>query len=279
MVERILYKGRVAGSFPARRTILRDVAQPGQSAAFGTRMSHVKSSQNINSIMNYYKIYNDLIEYRKTNIPSGYIERHHIIPKSIGGSHDPENMVKLTGREHWIAHLLLHKIHKLSQTAHACHMMAMRCEEREIPRIKNSRMYQAIRESLLPVWKSNGKKRVGKFNGSYGKIWICNISLEENKKIHKNDKIPIGWVKGRNKWKIPKTTHNRQRLEKSIQIRKIDDPYLTRRLTFVDQLPIPDGWELGGRKHTIEGKKKLKHHWEGLKRPYRVGIKHTKRIL
>jgi hypothetical protein len=40
-----------------------------------------------------------------------YYEKHHIIPKSMGGSNKKENIVKLTGREHYIAHWLLHLIH------------------------------------------------------------------------------------------------------------------------------------------------------------------------
>jgi hypothetical protein len=34
---------------------------------------------------------------------------HHIIPKSLGGADDNQNLIKLTYREHWIAHLMLWK--------------------------------------------------------------------------------------------------------------------------------------------------------------------------
>lgn len=36
-----------------------------------------------------------------------YSEKHHIIPKSFGGLDDESNLVVLTAREHFIAHLLL----------------------------------------------------------------------------------------------------------------------------------------------------------------------------
>ncbi len=36
-----------------------------------------------------------------------YFEQHHIIPRSLGGSNRPDNLVLLTAREHFIAHLLL----------------------------------------------------------------------------------------------------------------------------------------------------------------------------
>lgn len=42
----------------------------------------------------------------------GYFEKHHILPKSfeLGGETDPNNIVKLTFREHYIIHKLLTKI-------------------------------------------------------------------------------------------------------------------------------------------------------------------------
>lgn len=39
-----------------------------------------------------------------------YTECHHIIPRSLGGSDDKDNLVRLTAREHYIAHLLLWKM-------------------------------------------------------------------------------------------------------------------------------------------------------------------------
>ena len=65
--------------------------------------------------MNYQNIYESLITKRQKNPAKGYTEKHHILPKSLGGSDDPSNLVVLTGREHWVAHLLLYKIYRNSQ--------------------------------------------------------------------------------------------------------------------------------------------------------------------
>ena len=151
--------------------------------------------------MNYQAIYNRLISYRQTYPARGYTERHHIIMHSMGGSNDIDNLVVLTGREHWIAHLLLYKIHRNSQSAHACHMMAMRCEERGIPHIKNSRMYEEIRMKCANLIScKNSISQRGENNSQYGTRWICSIELMENKKISTHDAIPNGWILGRNKW-------------------------------------------------------------------------------
>lgn len=59
----------------------------------------------------YTKIYYAIIEKAKTiNRLDEYTEKHHIIPKSLGGSNEKDNLVALTGREHFICHILLTKM-------------------------------------------------------------------------------------------------------------------------------------------------------------------------
>ena len=63
--------------------------------------------------MNYKEIYNSLIKRGVERVlPKGtYFEKHHIVPKCMEGTNLPENLVKLTAREHFIAHQLLVKIY------------------------------------------------------------------------------------------------------------------------------------------------------------------------
>jgi len=49
----------------------------------------------------YYDWYQKLIEKARSRpMIEGYFEKHHIIPRSLGGTNDPENIVNLTSREH-----------------------------------------------------------------------------------------------------------------------------------------------------------------------------------
>ena len=61
--------------------------------------------------MNYQKIHDQIIERAKTRKLQGYKERHHIIPKCLGGTDDTDNLVDLTAREHFIIHKLLCEIY------------------------------------------------------------------------------------------------------------------------------------------------------------------------
>lgn len=60
----------------------------------------------------YTKWYFSIVSQRKVRIfnKNIYMERHHIIPKSLGGSNDAANMIELTAKEHFLVHWLLTKM-------------------------------------------------------------------------------------------------------------------------------------------------------------------------
>ena len=240
--------------------------------------------------MDYKKIYESLIDKRRKHpIAEGYSEKHHVIPRCLGGSNAKDNIVRLTAREHYIAHLLLVHVYPGPKMLFAIRSMSRRSKNhlghREF--LMNSRLFQLYREKAIEVHKGfvtvrdkdgktfhvskddprflsgelvpiskgqatvrdkdgnifnvsvddprylsgelvgywKGKKRkkhskatiermklshkgkhTGSKNSQFGTKWICNISTKENKKISKNNPIPEGWIKGRNKWKICSAT-------------------------------------------------------------------------
>lgn len=108
--------------------------------------------------MNYIKHYRNLCLSRqalnRTKSSSEYYENHHIQPKSLGGSNENSNLVLLTPKEHYIAHLLLYKHYKqfggkaLKKMAFALVSMAANDGtnlKRE--KITSARTYATIREA------------------------------------------------------------------------------------------------------------------------------------
>ena len=61
--------------------------------------------------MNYQRIYDKLIAHARATPPKGYSERHHILPRCLGGGNESENLIDLSARQHFVAHLLLAKLH------------------------------------------------------------------------------------------------------------------------------------------------------------------------
>lgn len=63
--------------------------------------------------MDYKRIYAEFIKDRREKEKglSGYVERHHILPRAMGGDNSRENLIRLTAEDHFFAHLCLAKIH------------------------------------------------------------------------------------------------------------------------------------------------------------------------
>ena len=132
--------------------------------------------------MDYEKTYNKLIAAARTQQIDGYYETHHIVPKSEGGSDDKTNLVKLTARQHYIAHLLLAKIYDDVKMYSA--LVYMRCGNKFVKRnFKfNSRLYEKMREEFANK-VSNSRK--GKHHYNNGKISVYCVDC------------PDGFVPGR----------------------------------------------------------------------------------
>lgn len=84
----------------------------------------------------FKKVYNNLInkaKFRaKEEIFDEYTERHHIIPKCLGGSDDESNIVVLLYREHVIAHMLLARIYSDNESILFAASLLMAVETRKI---------------------------------------------------------------------------------------------------------------------------------------------------
>ena len=141
--------------------------------------------------MNYKKQYANLIKKakRRENL-QGYFEKHHIKPRALGGSDSIKNIVKLTAREHFIAHLLLVKMYPNNfSLIKAVNMMCvignkqLRC---------GNRMYSWLRTKFS---KEMSRSQKGAGNSQYNTIWVTNGKI--NKKIHSSSAIPTDFYIGR----------------------------------------------------------------------------------
>jgi len=105
-----------------------------------------------------------------------YTERHHKIPVSLGGSDDKENTINLTGREHFIAHLILWKAFGDKMTTAFFYM----CNIKK-GKYRSSKQYAILREEYS---KATSRRLKGKPAWNKGK----KHSEETKKKISKSGK-------------------------------------------------------------------------------------------
>lgn len=78
--------------------------------------------------MKYEAHYARLIERARKRVLTGYAERHHVVPRCMGGGDEPCNLVDLTPEEHYVAHQLLVKMHPgIARLVFAAMFMSKQC--------------------------------------------------------------------------------------------------------------------------------------------------------
>ena len=105
----------------------------------------------------YTKTYYNIINRAQDRDLSGYTEGHHIIPRSLGGSDDPSNIVRLTAREHYICHLLLTKM--VTNEGDRAKMVLAAMWFKKFDGMINNRVYEALK---LFISEHRSRKYKGK---------------------------------------------------------------------------------------------------------------------
>lgn len=108
-------------------------------------------------------MYFTIIESARLSPSTGYRERHHVVPHSLGGSNGKVNIIELSARQHFVCHLLL--VRMTSGRNHfkmvcAAHHMAV-CHHKERYRV-TSRTYEALK-------RQRSESMRGELNPMYGK--------------------------------------------------------------------------------------------------------------
>jgi hypothetical protein len=146
--------------------------------------------------MNYLNIYNLIILKAQKRIKNNddYYEKHHILPKCIGGNNLKENLVYLTAKEHFICHHLLFKIYGGSKLANAWYAMC-RIGKGQEKRNINSRLFKNAKETRSRILSDQS---IGNKNHFYGKTHSAETKLKislANKNRKKSEEEVYNWVK------------------------------------------------------------------------------------
>lgn len=101
-----------------------------------------------------------------------YFEIHHILPRSLGGTDDKDNLIKLTAREHYIAHAMLLKMkfqgvyHSKMAYAFCTFLYGFKHKKHKESYKFSSRLYEVFKKKLSEAISS---QQSGEGNPFYGK--------------------------------------------------------------------------------------------------------------
>jgi len=162
--------------------------------------------------MNYKRIYSNLMQKSQQRALYGYFEIHHIFPKCLGGSNESCNLTKLTAREHFIAHLLLAKIHSGPLLVAAMIMTG---------RAENSKEYNKLKEQYSREFSGMGNPFYGKKHSEETRL-----KISEKRKSRKEMSRSASWKENISKGHLGKPNH---RLGKKLSEEQKLREYKTRR--------------------------------------------------
>jgi hypothetical protein len=135
--------------------------------------------------MNYRKLYQDLCQSRqKLSRKKGqgtYFEEHHIVPECMNGSNDLENLVLLTGKEHYLAHALLCEIYPKNKKLKHAYWFMVNAEGQGQERYKvSARTYARLAEEFAKMQSNK---------------WLKNNPMQNPESLAKNIAKRKGIVK------------------------------------------------------------------------------------
>ncbi len=168
--------------------------------------------------MDYGRIYDRLVDRGKSRIPVGYAEKHHIVPRCMGGDDCVDNLVSLYPEEHFLAHVLLLKIHKNTRyrgaLAKSVNMMMTVSFANEGRNSFNRKTYGWLRRELS---LSMSFSQSGKRNSQHGSFWISHPNDCKDRKVRKGEKflkdgLEAGVYGSRKKKNRKKKKHLRSRI-------------------------------------------------------------------
>ena len=107
--------------------------------------------------VNYQKHYSTIMLRARLRVRSraAYYERHHVVPRCMGGKDNKENLVLLSAREHFVAHQLLAKMHPW----HCGLQLAVAAMSWGLGRRLNNRRYEWVRRRSAKVQAAVCKAR------------------------------------------------------------------------------------------------------------------------
>jgi len=192
----------------------------------------------------YTRWYFKIINNAKMRTITGYVENHHIIPRSLGGLDTSNNLVKLSPREHFVCHLLLPKMttgyeQKLMQFAVDKFIQISPFQDRKF----TSWEYKKIRENISSA--RTGRKH----------------SEETKRKMSENMKGRIPWNKGKTGF-----THSEESNKKRSLALK-GKPITEEHKNKISLGKIGKSSGMKGKFHSDETKRKMSENMKGCRGP------------
>ena len=206
--------------------------------------------------MNYIRHYDLLMERANNRVLYNYYEKHHIIPRALGGLNDAANIAYLTPEEHYVAHQLLVKIYPANTgLLAAAFLMTTGWPGRRSNKVYGwlrKRFSESMRGGNNPnvkdptIQKRAGLKRVGQKRTTETRSRMSNAQKGRTFSDETKQKMRLAAQK-----RSPISELTREKLRNRLP----NSPWLGKSMTEETKKKMSESQT--GRKHSYETKKKM----------------------
>ncbi len=156
-------------------------------------MVNIDPEIDLNNRVWYYKVFNCIINRALSrgldkNVLSYYTEKHHILPKCMGGENNDNNYVLLTAKEHILIHMILYRLY-----------------------FDNNQYNKWLCFAVFVMLNSKNKKRYGRFSLRTAAYYREQAGkFQKDKIISETQKIKISEAKKGSKLGSPSIEHRKK---------------------------------------------------------------------
>lgn len=220
----------------------------------------------------YHNIIDNAFKEKRTKSRDQYYELHHVIPKSLKGTDENDNLVYLTAKEHFICHALLVKM-----VSDHTHRFKMLCAFHNLQLDRHGKRYTSrLYDYFKPQWaKAISENKKGTLPWNAGKKHP-EETLKKMRKPRKNwSYVPTEEHKKKNSESLKGRIHSRESIQKRVaklKGRKQSQEHIEKNRIANSGEKNP----MYGRKHSEEARKKMS---ETRRRKYQEKVQKLEELL
>lgn len=144
----------------------------------------------------YARWYFSIVSMAKENRNIGIFEKHHILPKSLGGGNEQENLVLVTPREHFLLHRLLCRMTVGRDHRSMCWAIhRMMYNERHT--VSNSHTYEILRGEHREMLRNSPHYKTPEWSRKIAEVVKSTWENNESRKLEASRKMKERWKSGK----------------------------------------------------------------------------------
>lgn len=157
--------------------------------------------------MDYERVYREFIaDRRRREISLELFETHHVLPRALGGTNEPDNLIRLSLSDHLFAHFLLARIHGGAMAVALVNMLRFKRYRGKRSRANYASLKEAARRYLSEKFMGREVTEKAREKMRQGQLRRCSdpkSRAERDAKLYAPEAVAKAKAGGKSYWDDP----------------------------------------------------------------------------